>query len=75
MAICVLYQPEGSDHSFNTLQQAQMAEVLLGENTVYLEHYLLLSVVELLDKHFIITPRVPEKEKKDNETIRTVESY
>ena len=69
MAICVLYQPEGSDSYFNTLQQAQMAEVLLGENTVYLEHYRLLSVVELLDKHFIITPRVPEEEKKADETV------
>ena len=69
MAICVLYQPEGSDHSFNTLQQAQMAEVLLGENTVYFEHYRLLAVVELLDKHFIITPRVPEEEKKADETV------
>ena len=69
MAICVLYQPEGSEHSFNTLQQAQMAEVLLGENTVYLEHYRLLSVVGLLDKHFIITPRVPEEEKKADETV------
>ena len=74
MAICVLYQPEGSEHFFNTLQQAQMAEVLMGENTVHLEHCQLLSVVELLDKHFIITNRVPDKEKKDNETIRTVES-
>lgn len=69
MAICVLYQPEGSERYFNTLQQAQMAEVLLGENTVYLEHYRLLSVVELLDKHFIITPRVPEEEKKADETV------
>ena len=74
MAICVLYQPEGSDHSFNTLQQAEMAEVLLGEKTVYLEPYRLLAVVELLDKHFIITPRVLEEEKKADETIRTVES-
>ena len=69
MAICVLYQPEGSDHSFNTLQQAQMAEVLLNDNTVYLEHYRLLSVVELLDKHFVITPRVPEEENKADETV------
>ena len=68
MAICILYHPEGSDHSFNTLQQAQMAEVLLGENTIYLEHYRLLAVVELLDKHFIITPRPAEEVEKD-ETV------
>lgn len=69
MAICVIYQPEGSDHYFNTLQQAQMAEVLLEENSVYLEHCRLLAVVELLDKHFVITPRVPEEEKKTDETV------
>lgn len=69
MAICVLYQPEGSEHSFNTLQQAQMAEVLLGENAVYLEQYRLLAVVEMLDKHFVITPRVLEEEKKADETV------
>ena len=69
MAISVLYKPEGSNRFFNTLQQAQMAEVLLDESTIYLEPYRLLSVVELLDKHFIITPRVPEEEKKADETV------
>ena len=69
MAICVLYQPEGSNRFFNTLQQAQMAEVLLGDDAVYLEPYRLLFVVELLDKHFVITPRVPEEENKADETV------
>ena len=74
MAIVARYQPEGCVETYPTLQQAQIADVLLNNSGPYLESYRLREIVEILDKHLIISPRpvedkVEETIEEKNETL------
>ena len=74
MAVVARYQPEGCVETYPTLQQAQIADVLLNKGGPYLESYRLKGIVEILDKHLIIYPRpvegrVEETEEEKNETL------
>ena len=65
MAVITRYQPEGDAHTYPTLQQAQLVEVLNGVGDLFLEQYRIETIVEAIDKFFIITPRPVEEIEKD----------
>ena len=65
MAVIARYQPEGDTHTYPTLQQAQLVEVLNSAEGLFLEQYRIEIIVEAIDKFFIITPRPVEEVEKD----------
>ena len=65
MAVIARYQPEGDAHTYPTLQQAQLVEVLNGVEGLFLEQYRIEIIVEAIDKFFIITTRPVEEIEKD----------
>ena len=69
MTVVARYQPEGCADTYPTLQQAQIADVLLNKGGPYLESYRLKEIVEILDKHLIVSMRPVEDtvEKKTEE--------
>ena len=67
MAISVRYQPEDHPKSYPTLAQAQLVEVLDKAEGIYLESFRMDAIIEAIDKHFVITPRV--QEEKPDETV------
>lgn len=69
MTVVARYQPEGCADTYPTLQQAQIADVLLNKGGPYFQSYLLKEVVEILDKHLIVSMRPVEDtvEKKTEE--------